>query len=49
MSITHNSLGIALGYDNVLVTNVNSQPPALAVLLVNLESSRTFLLENLNP
>jgi hypothetical protein len=48
MSPTHNSLGIELGNDNVLVTDVNSQPPTLASLF-NLERSSTFLLEYLRP
>jgi hypothetical protein len=42
------SLENALGYNNALVTDVNLEPPALAVLLVSLERWRAFLLENLN-
>jgi hypothetical protein len=48
MTLAHNSLGSELAYNNVLVTDVNSQPPALASL-INLEHSRVFLLENLKP
>ena len=42
------SLGFKLGYDNVRVTDVTSQPLALACLL-NLERLSAFLLEYLKP
>jgi hypothetical protein len=37
------------GYVNTFNTHVNPKPPALALLFDNLDRSRAFLLEYLNP